>query len=440
MKKVICTVLILALVLSLPFTTYANVEAYKDEKKIVLPLSMSVEDNKILNDSLIQKGNSNFFKFSTSDKTKYNSNSNIMLTMKEIKIVENNANVSGTGKFFLGQDKYSFNFKNACVNVIQTSNGKVVYDGAIDINIENEKYENTPCILDVTLLDDFSNGIISLSLGELGSDNGLAMLFWGEVFPEQQEVYRLNMNKVTSNNEINMNTLEFGTMAAEGYAHVGNAASKALGSTNYTQEFAVISVAKADPRDRNSTTGNELIRIFGRSYNVKNAVTGCLLVEPTSIEAVFQANQEGGFLEIDKTIPRVGYDVIPDGFDILSQLYPSAGTIIQSLNIFLSAISSTTVSTADRYGDGIPTKVTVKTYIDENNSYLDLPSNVAVSSAHTNKINGATVQVSYDVWPNNISFMAVESRGRVQYRCYLTGDKTSSVTTGYATYPHAIFD
>lgn len=147
------------------------------------------------------------------------------------------------------------------------------------------------------------------------------------------------------------------------------------------------------------------------------------------------------FIIVNIIVLRIYYisTINKNAFHYCSVFYCVLYLFLAIISFYLvSAISSTTVSTADRYGDGVPTKVTVKTYIDD--SYLDLPSNVAVSSAHTNKINGATVQVSYEVWPNNISFMAVESRGRVQYRCYLTGNKTSSVTTGYATYPHAIYD
>lgn len=147
------------------------------------------------------------------------------------------------------------------------------------------------------------------------------------------------------------------------------------------------------------------------------------------------------FIIVNIIVLRIYYisTINKNAFHYCSVFYCVLYLFLAIISFYLvSAISSTTVSMADRYGDGVPTKVTVKTYIDD--SYLDIPSNVAVSSAHTNKINGATVQVSYEVWPNNISFMPVESRGRVQYRCYLTGNKTSSVTTGYATYPHAIYD
>lgn len=440
MKKLISSVLIFAFMLTFPFMTYASVDIDKVERKIVLPLSISEEDSKLLNDPVVQKGNRNFFKLSINDKTKYNESNNLMLNVSDIKIVENVAIMTGTGQFELGYEKYKFSFNNASLNVIVTSNGRTVYDGSVEIYIDKEFSGDIQSILDITILDDFTKGTISLTMGELDGSSGLAMLFWGDLFPEQQEVFKMNSKNqiyyedIDPVNEIN----ELGIMAANGYGHVGNAMNKSIGGTSYTKEMVVMSVSKADFRDRQSDLGNEMIRIFSRSYNVSSAMASVLLAQPTSFEAIF-LSKTSDFLDIDQTTPRSGNNSMNINFPILEYLYPELGPVLAYVNLALSSLSSSSSTLSDALGDGHYNKAVVKSNITTGYDYMDLPSSTTYSNAHTNTSRGASVEIDYEQRPDAEDYANVEAKARITYRLYLNTDRTSSATTGYASYSHVVY-
>lgn len=361
--------------------------------------------------------------------------------------------ISGNGIVNLDGRKMTFLFENEKLFICE-ENGKIIYDGVIDISLFNG--ENTyEGILDLTANDDLNNVIASLTIIDTKNEKQSIIMF-GETFKEQIS----SMQKVASTYDEEI----YGTTKGEAisnavkggskFHHVKNASSNRLNGVAQNKNFIVLSVAKYDPRCKKEESGSELLRVFTRSQNVLPFVDNAVKVIPYRIKADFacgyseENSGKGPFLRIVNTDPQNSSNHMTKVFQILTDYIPGkAASLLANLFLEFSEFQNTKVAITRHLDTNQYTKVNFDVIVyDRLNidaaSIINLPTATVSSEAHKNEKNGVAFVVDYDEASTSGvgAYAKATCNASAEYRAILNSpSRTITVSTGTATCSHYVY-
>ncbi|MCQ2538128.1 MAG: hypothetical protein MJ124_07000 [Lachnospiraceae bacterium] len=328
----------------------------------------------------------------------------------------------------------------------KVQNGKFVFFNVVDASIEYNDFE-MPIVFDIVINDSISKAKINVTFGTI--DEGIGILLFGDSFPEYCEYVALLLDKQYAEQCCeNINNASIETSSTTNnpkYIFCNQNHNSSISGGNASNETVIITVSKRDFKDdvalgSSGAKGFEVIRIFGRSNNVKNAISGATSVFPYKATAKFTCNTTN-FLQIFDTTPSNSSSSLPPAFDLISSVIPGADTAIATVNLLLSLLSSTSVTKSMTGSNTHYNSVEVAmTIASANASQADLPATSPRATARNNTSNGVACEITYTSLASSVLTGSVTASGKMLYKVYTNnGHQMLTATTGYASITHNVY-